>query len=186
MLGEPRLNVYVLESNLSPRVRQRLQAQVQTAIRSLPRWTLSLLTDRMNEMGATGLPLIVEPAPNTGEAHPLGLGEIDGCPAARLRPHVSKQTIEWTQDPQYLAAKAVGYLASPPKGSAFWQRWAEAVDRDRLREAAAGASPSWEDTTDAGLLLEMFAAYALRDGHENWSRFPAVNAFLREWRGNSA
>ena len=186
MLGEPRLNVYVLDSDISPRLRERLRAQVQTAVRTLPRWTFGLLTIRMQELGVTGLTLVVEPTPPVEDVRPLSLGDIEGRPAARLRPRLSGESIDWPQDPRYLAAKAVAFLAAPAADSPFWQRWADALEADHLREEAANSSPSWRDETDAGLLVEMFAAYALRDGHQRWSDLPAVHAFLHEWRDESA
>jgi hypothetical protein len=83
-------------------------------------------------------------------------------------------------------AKAVAYLAAPTVGDAFWRRWAEAVAHDRLREKAECGSAAWKSETETGLLVEMFAAYALRDGHERWAQLPAVHAFLRDWRENLA
>ena len=186
MLGEPRLNVSILDADISPRLRHRLQAQVQTAIRSLPRWPFALLTGRMNELGVTGLQVIVEPVRSSGPSRPLGLGDIEGRPAARLRPRVSAEAIQWAQDPRYLMAKAIGYMAAPRPAASFWERWAGAVEHDRLRAKASQLSPGWEDETDAGLLVEMFAAYTLRDGHGMWSELPAVHAFLQEWRAQVA
>lgn len=186
MLGESRLNVYVLNADISPRLRERIQAQIQTAIRSLPSWAFDLLTDRMNQLDVTSLTLIVEPIASAEPARPLNLGDIEGRPAARLRPRVSAKTIKWGQDPRYLVAKAVGYLASPPSGAHFWVRWAGAVESDRLRTMAAQSSAAWQDETDVGLFVEMFAAYALRNGDDRWSRLPAVYDFLRGWRGELA
>jgi hypothetical protein len=186
MLGEPRLNVCILDADISPRLRERLQAQVQTAIRSLPRWPFALLTGRMSELGVAGLPLIVEPVNSVDAAHPLGLGDIEGRPAARLRPRVSAETIEWGQDPRYLVAKAIAFMAAPPPADPFWLRWADAIRSDSLREKASDSSAGWKAETDVGLLLEMFAAFALRDGHQRWSELQAVHAFLREWRGQVA
>ncbi len=80
MLGEPQLNVCILDADISPRLRERLQAQVQTAIRSLPRWPFALLTGRMAELGVAGLPLIVEPVNSVDAAHPLGLGDMKAVP----------------------------------------------------------------------------------------------------------
>ena len=48
VLDESQLNVYVLDSNLSPRQKERLQAQVLTALRSLPPWMFGLLTRRLD------------------------------------------------------------------------------------------------------------------------------------------
>ena len=182
MLGEPQLNVCILDADISPRLRERLHSQIQTTIRSLPRWPFALLTGRMSELGVATLPLIVEPVGSVGPARPLGLGEIEGRPAARLRPRVSASAIEWDQDPRYLVAKAIGYMAAPPPADPFCLRWAHAVRSDGLREKASESSPGWKAETDVGLLLEMFAAYALRDGHPRWSELQAVHAFLQEWR----
>ncbi len=186
MLGDPRLNVCILDADISPRLRERLQAQVQTAIRSLPRWPFALLAGRMGELGVAGLPLVVEPADSDGRTQPLSLGDIEGRPAARLRPRVSASAVEWDQEPRYLVAKAIGYMAAPPPADPFWPRWADALRSDGLREKASESSAGWKAETDVGLLLEMFAAYALRDGHQRWFELPAVHAFLREWRGQVA
>ncbi|HET9477090.1 MAG TPA: hypothetical protein VFP63_06350 [Dehalococcoidia bacterium] len=186
MLGEARLNVYVLDAEISPRQRERLQAQVQTAIRSLPRWTFSVLTNRMNQIGVSGLPLVIEPVRSTGSTLPLGLGEIEGRPAARLRPTVDGQTLEWGQDPRYLVAKAIGYLAAPAAASAFWVGWAAAIEQDCLRRRAGESAAAWYDETDLGLFVEMFAASALRNGHFHWAELPAIHAMLRELRDEAA
>lgn len=186
MLGEPRLNVYVLDSEISPRLRERIQAQVQTAIRSLPSWTFSLLTERMTGLGVTGLTLLVDPTKPAEPALPLSLGDIEGRPAALLRPRVSGNRIEWGQETRYLIAKAVGYLTAPPSDAPFWVRWAEAVESDGLRATAAQSSAGWQDETDLGLLIEMFAAYAVRNGDNRWTQLPAIHSFLREWRGELA
>ena len=186
MLGESRLNVYVLDTEVSPRLRERLQAQVQTAIRSLPSWTFSVLTNRMNEIGVSGLPLVIEPVLSTGSALPLSLGEIEGRPAARLRPTITGTVIEWGQDTRYLLAKAIGYLCAPSADSPFWAGWSTAIESDSLRRCAARSSAAWGSETDLGLFVEMFAARALRSRHGRWADFPAVDAMLRELRGKAA
>lgn len=186
MLGESRLNVYVLDAEISPRQRERLQAQVQTAIRSLPRWTFSVLTNRMDEIGVSGLPLVIEPVRATGSPLPLSLGEIEGRPASRLRPTVAGENIEWGQDPRYLVAKAVGYLAAPAAESSFWAGWAAAIEQDSLRGRAGESAAAWHDETDLGLFVEMFAASALRNGHFRWAELPAIHAMLRELRDEAA
>jgi hypothetical protein len=182
MQGDSRLNVSILDADISPRLRERLQAQVQTAIRSLPRWPFALLRDRMSELSVTGLQLIVEPVHSTEPSHPLGLGEIEGRPAARLRPRVTAGKIEWGQDLRYLVAKALGYLLLHSQerlsGSA-----GPAIQRDGLRAKASRSSAAWEDETDMGLFLEMFAAYALRDGHAHWSTCPR---FMRSCENGGA
>jgi hypothetical protein len=186
MLGESRLNVYVLDTEISPRQRERLQAQVQTAIRSLPCWTFSVLTNRMDEIGVSGLPLVIEPVRATASPLPLSLGEIEGRPAARLRPTVAGETIEWGQDARSLVAKAVGYLAAPAAESSFWAGWAAAMEQDSLRGRARESAAAWYDETDLGLFVEMFAASALRDGHFRWAELPAIHAMLRELRDGAA
>lgn len=186
MLGESRLNVYVLDAEISPRLRERIQAQVQTAMRSLPVWMFGLLTARMNELGVSVLTLIVDPVASAKAARPLSLGDIEGRPAALLRPRVSANKVEWGQDTRYLVAKAVGYLTAPPPDESFWARWAGAVESDGLREIAAQSSAAWQDETDLGLFVEMFAAYALRDGDDRWGQLPAVHGVLQEWRGGVA
>lgn len=50
MLGESRLNVYVLGDNLSPRQREWIQAQIQAALQSVPQWTLDLVDGRIEEV----------------------------------------------------------------------------------------------------------------------------------------
>lgn len=185
MLGESRLNVYVLDADITPRLRERIQAQVETAIRGLPSWTFGLLTDRMNERGVSAMTLVVEPAGAT-PVRPLSLGEIEGRPAACLRPNVSDNAIDWGQDARYLVAKAIGYLACPPPDGLFWSNWTAAVEADGLRARAAASSAAWEDETDMGLLIEMFAAFALRDGDDRWSELPAIHNFLRDWRADIA
>ena len=186
MLGESRLNVYVLDTEITPRIRERLQAQVQTAIRSLPRWTFSLLANRMSEIGVSALPLVIEPVRSKGMARPLSLGEIDGRPAARLRPAVAGEVIEWVQEPRYLVAKAVGYLAAPAAESSFWAGWAAAIEQDSLRGRAGESAAAWQNETDLGLFVEMFAALALKNGHAHWAELPAVHAMLRELRDEPA
>lgn len=187
MLGEPRLNVCILDPEITTHLSERLQAQVEAALRSLPHWSYKLLTRRMEELGVAGVPLIVEPVHGpTAPQRPLSLGRIDDCPAARLFPHISGESIEWGQDRRYLAAKALAFMAAPAPSAAFWQRWEDVIDRDRLRHKASNVNPEWAGESGLGLFLEMFAAYALNAAHERWSQLPAVHAFLQEWRDESA
>jgi hypothetical protein len=184
MLGESRLNVYILGDSLSPRQRERMQAQVQTALQSVPQWALDLLDRRIEEVGVRNLPLIVEPVPDDSrETRSLSFGDLEGRPAAKLLPRLSNDNVAWGQDRRYLVLKAVAYLASPAaEDRAFWERWAKAIASDGLRSAASGANEHWGEATDLDLLIEMFAALALNGAHANWSGMPAVRAFLEGWR----
>lgn len=184
MLGESRLNVYILGDSLSPRQRERIQAQIQTTLQSVPQWALDLLDHRIEEVGVRNFPLIVEPVPEgSSEARSLSFGDVDGRPAAKLIPRLSADTIEWGQDRRYLVLKAVAYLASPPAiDHNFWARWSEVVESDHLRSTASSVHEHWGEATDLDLLIEMFAAFALSPDHEKWSEMPAVSAFLNGWR----
>ncbi|MBI2913450.1 MAG: hypothetical protein HYY03_05970 [Chloroflexi bacterium] len=179
------LNVYIIGDSLSPRERERVQAQVQTALRSLPEWAFGLLGRRLQQLGAANLPLIIEPQVR-GETSPqaLGLGQIDGRPAARLLPRLRGDDIDWRQDQRYLVAKAVAYLAAPaPSSDAdYWARWSAAIASDGLRDKARATGEHWAEASDLDLLIEMFAAYALNPHHDRWAGLPAVRAFLDEWR----
>lgn len=182
MPGQSQLNVYIVGDSLTPRQRQRLQAQVQTALRSLPDWAFALLRRRLQELGLPNLPLIVEPGFSAEAGDQLmGLGEIEGRPAVRLMPRLRDEGVDWRQDQRYLVAKAVAYLAAPPASGGFWTGWARAVHSDRLREKAREASERWTEASDLGLLMEMVAAYALNPQHQRWSDLPLVKAFLEEW-----
>ena len=184
MLGDSQLNVYIVGDSLTPRHRQRIQAQLQTALRSLPDWAFGLLRRRLQELGAANLPLIVEPqaGPESGP-QALGLGHIEGRPAVRLMPHLRADGIDWRQDLPYLLGKAVAYLAAPPvSDSDFWDRWSRALEGDRLREKAGEVGEHWTDASDLSLLIEMFAAYALNPRHGRWSQLPSVRTFLKGWR----
>ena len=184
MPAEPHLNIYVVGAGLTPRQRQRIQAQLQTALRSLPAWAFGLLRRRLQELGGTSLPLIVEPrADDEGGTQALGLGHIDGRPAARLMPRLREDGIDWRQDQRYLIAKALAYVAAPPASDGdSWARWSRAVEADRLREKAKGVDAHWAEASDLSLLMEMFAAYALNPEDHRWSELPAVRAFLDGWR----
>jgi len=183
VLSESQLNVYILSDGLSPRLRERLQSQIGATLRSTPRWALERLSNRLDELGARNLPIIVEPhADEPGDGRCLSFGRIDGRPAVRLMPLVTGNEIRWGQDRRYLVARAVAYLAAPADDDAvFWQRWAEAIECDRLREAAAGAGNEWHASTHLGLFVEMCAAYQIKPDHARWRRLPAVRSFLEEW-----
>ena len=184
MRGESQMNVYILGADLTPRIRERLQAQIQTALRSLPAWTFRLLQRRIDELGVPNLPLIVEPATSdTAPARSLGLGQIEGRPAARLMPRVAADRIEWLQEPRYLVAKAIAYMAAPGiESGGFWARWSQDVASDGLRGKASQINDQWSGETDLGLLIEIFAAYIVNPGHGRWETLPAVHAFLQDWR----
>lgn len=183
MLGESRLNVYILGDRLSASQRARIQAQVQTALQSVPQWALNLLDRKIAEVGVRNLPLIIEPlSEDSEEARSLSFGDLDGRPAAKLMPRLSADAIEWGQDRRYLVLKAVGYLASPRTSDReFWARWAAAVETDGLRAAASDVDGAWGQATDLDLLVEMFAAFALDGGHQNWSQRPSIRTFLDGW-----
>ncbi len=185
MTGESHLNIYIAGARLPPRLRQRLQAQLRTALQALPEWPFDLLRRRLQELGAANFPLVVEPRDEdvTGD-RALSLGDIEGRPAAYLLPRLRGDEIDWRQDLRYLLAKAIAYLAAPPaeQDPRFWRDWAVAVAADGLREKAAQAGEAWRDAGDLDLLLEMFAALALTPDNERWSALVSVRAFLEEWR----
>jgi hypothetical protein len=183
MLGESRLNVYILAADLSPRHKERIQAQLGTALRVLPRWAWELMNKRLDAIGAPNLPLIIEPrSPDDERTQALSLGVIDEKPAARLMPRLTEDDVDWGQDQRYLVAKAVAYLAAPADDTDFWSGWAHAAGSDSLLEKARAAGEHWQAATDMGLFLEMFAAYVMSPEHERWDRLPSVRAFLEEWR----
>ena len=183
-LGESQLNVYVVGDSLSPRQRERIQAQVQTALRALPAWCFDLLRARLAGTGARNFALVVEPQEVAGEALPLSLGHLHGRPAAYLRPHLRGDALDWGQDRRYLLAKAAAHIAAPPRHEdrGFWDRWSRAVAGDDLRSKAAAAAEAWAGAGDADLLIEMFAAYALNPAHPRWADLPSVRAFFDKWR----
>ncbi len=197
MLSDSQLNVYIVGDNLSPRQRVQLQAQLDSALRALPQWCLDLVRAALERSGARNFPIVVEPQPPGGDAVPTGrqalplsLGHIpdgpsgEGRPAAYLRPRLEGDRIEWPQDRRYLVAKAAAYVCAPLRDDApdFWQRWAEAIAADALRDKATAAHEAWAGVSDRDLLIEMFAAYALNPGHERWAELPAVRGFLDGWR----
>jgi hypothetical protein len=186
MLQRSHLNVYVIGADLSPRQRVQLQAQLESALRALPRWCLDLIRARLEATGAASFPLVIQPQPPDGDALPLSLGHADGRPAAYLRPRVDGDRIDWLQDRRYLAVKAAAHIAAPSAGEdpGFWRRWAGAVRADRLRDHAAAANEAWAEASDRDLLIEMFAAYALNPSHRRWDELPSVRAFLEGWAGD--
>lgn len=195
MLQRSHLNVYVIGADLSPRQRVQLQAQLESALRALPRWCLDLIRARLEATGAASFPLVIQPqpalsraeGPPDGDALPLSLGHAEGRPAAYLRPRIDGGRIDWRQDRRYLAAKAAAHIAAPSAGEdpGFWRRWAAAVRADRLRDHAAAADEAWAEASDRDLLIEMFAAYALNPSHRRWEELPSVRGFLREWGSSS-
>jgi len=56
------------------------------------------------------------------------------------------------------------------------------VEADRLRDKAAEPIGEPHNDTDLGLLIEMFAAYALNPDHQSWHGLPYVRSFLEDWR----
>jgi len=183
MLDESQLNVYVLDSNLSPRQRERLQAQMLTALRSLPRWVFGLLSQRLESLDVRNLPLIVEArGADDPSSRVISFGEIEGRPSTRLMPRILDDGIEWEQDARLLAAKAAAYMARPAEGDGFWQDWTDAIETDHLRETDAVKKGGWSDASDLDLFLEMVAAYMTKPEHERWTAFPASRAFFDAWR----
>jgi hypothetical protein len=184
MLGESQLSVYILADDLAPRQRERIRAQVQTALRGLPAWAYERLRLRIEQLGVRNMPLIVEPLPGgRAGAKVMSFGRIDGRPAVRLMPRLTDDAVDWVHDQRYLVARAVGYMASPPESdTAFWQGWREALDADNLRARASQIVAAWAESSDLGLLVEMFAARALNSEHARWDEMPAVRSFLESWR----
>lgn len=183
MLQDSQLNVYLVGDDLSPRQRERLQAQIDSALRALPRWCFDLLRRALELTGARSFPLIIEPQAPDADALPLSLGHIEGRPAARLRPRLAGDTIDWLQDRRYLVAKAAAHLAAPAPDAdpAFWDGWARALAADALRDRASTADEAWAAASDRDLLIDMFAAYALSPDHARWDDLPAVRAYLEGW-----
>lgn len=185
MLGESQLNVYILGADLTARQRERIQAQIQTALRSLPGWVFQLVSQRIASLGVRNLPLIIEPQPpSEAPSQVISLGRIESRPAVRLLPCWKDERLDWGQDHRYLVAKAVAYMATPEiSEESFWARWATAAEEDQLRETAQRVDDQWEDASDLGLLIEMAAACALTPDHNRWNDLPHVRSFLDEWRG---
>jgi hypothetical protein len=186
MLDESRLNVYVLGSNLSPRQRERIQAQVQTGLRSLPKWAFDLVRRRIDSLDVMNLPLVIEPQASAKPHQAISLGRIESRPAVKLMPQLVADEIVWGQDLRHLLAKGMAYMVSPDETAVdFWNGWRVAVRNDSLREKASAIAGDYEDETDLGLLVEMFAAYALKPAHRSWARLPEVHAFFERWRATA-
>ena len=132
------------------------------------------------------LPLLIEPQPGANSHRVLSLGRIESRPAVKLMPRLVADEIDWGQDLRHLLAKAIAYIVAPAEDEAdFWRRWEEALRNDRLREKASAIDGQYEDETDLGLLIEMFAAHALKPAHGRWAELPEVQAFLEDWRANA-
>jgi hypothetical protein len=186
MRDESRLNVYVLGSKLSPRQRERIQAQVQTALRSLPPWVFDLIRRRIDALGVMNLPLMIEPQPPAKPHQAISLGQIESRPAVKLMPRLVADDIDWGQDLRHLLSKAMAYIVAPDETAVdFWQGWRVAVRDDRLRAKARAVAGGYEDETDLGLLIEMLAAYALKPAHRSWTGLPEVHEFLERWRATA-
>ncbi|HEV8575205.1 MAG TPA: hypothetical protein VGR43_10930 [Dehalococcoidia bacterium] len=186
MLGESRLNIYVLAPDLSSRQRERIQAQIATGLRSLPQWVFALLQQRIETLGSTNLPLIIEPQSSAVPFQVLSLGRVESRPAVKLTPRLSPEGVDWGQDLRRLLAKAIAWILAPEDiDSPFWRRWKTAVEADQLRDKAADSIGGPHDDTDLGLLIEMFAAHALNPKHQNWDGLPRVRSFLEDWRSGS-
>ncbi len=113
----------------------------------------------------------------------LSLGNIEGRPAAYLRPRLHGDHIDWGQDRRYLVAKAA-YIVAPSRDedAGFYDRWADAIAADSLREVATAAAEASAGAKDRDLLIEMFAAYVLNPSHPRWAELPAVRGFLEGWK----
>jgi hypothetical protein len=186
MLNDSRLNVYIQAAESSSRLRQRIQAQVETALRSVPRWAFDLMARRMDESGFRNAALIVEPVHSGADARCISFGTIDGRPAVRLLPRLANDGIEWGQDRRLLLAKAIAYLSSPPADAQFWDDWQQAIHSDALRTKARELHDAWAEATDLELFLELLAAYLVNPEHSRWTTLPATISCLNAWRGASA
>src|SRR6266540_388779 len=131
MLVESGLNIYILGSDLTHRQRQRIQAQVRTALRSLPTWLFDLVRERIDALGVANLPLIIEPLSAARQhSQVISLGRIDSRPTVKLTTKLRRNGIDWGQDLRRLLAKAVAYISAPGSDSSdFWRRWADAGGR---------------------------------------------------------
>jgi len=143
MLGESRLNIYVLGPDLSSRQRERIQAQISTGLRSLPRWLFDLLQQRIEALGVTSLPLIIEPQPPATPFRALSLGRVESRPAVKLTPRLRPDGVDWGQDLSRLLAKAIAWVLShqttsiPRSGAVGTPRWRRTAFATRLRSPSA-------------------------------------------------
>jgi len=184
VIGESQLNIYIVGAGLSPRLKERIQAQIQSALRALPQWVFALLQSRLEKLDLSHASFIVEPGPEAS-SRGLGLGRLNDRRAVYLRPVLRGDEVDWPQERQYLVAKALAYLCAPSREEepGFWQRWSVAVGESHLLQSAAAVDERWAEATSLDLLLEMFAVYALNPGHPRWRDWPAVRQFLDDWRG---
>lgn len=181
MLSESRLNIYIAASDLKPRQRERIGAQVESALRSIPAWMLALLRRRLDEMQVSNALMIVEPQSDPGH-NAFDGGRIGDRPAFRLAPRIAGDTVDWGQDLRFLLAKGIAYLAAPSRKSEdFWAGWSASVQADGLEVIAATVDAAWSDAADLDYLVEMCAALALNSKHARWAELPHVMAFLNDW-----
>ncbi len=189
MISDSQLNVYIVGvPQLSPRLKERLQAQVQSALRDLPPWIFTLLRLRLSKLGLRNFPLIVKPQlQGQADAEPLSVGYLGDKPAAYLSPLARGQEIDWRQERRHLLAKALAYLCAPrpAEDAPFWQRWRRAMEEDGLLQLAQDADPQWAKAQPLDLLMEMFAAHALSPEHPRWQELPAVRRFLDGWKATA-
>jgi hypothetical protein len=181
VISESQLNVYIVGQELSPRVKERLQAQVQTALKALPPWVFEVLRRQLDGLGQRNFPVIVEARPD-GSRQAINFGQIDGRPAVRLLPRLHADSIDWGQPLAHLLAKAAAWLARPDDVT-FRESWSAAVSADSLHDAAGSTDSMWADAGDTDLLLEMFAALCAREDDRAWGHYPNVRRFLDNWRG---
>jgi|GEM_PF-3246031 len=186
MIGESQLNIYIVGADsLPPRLKERLQVQVQQALRAIPQWALDLLRPRLAELGLASLPIIIEPQLEAvAKPYAFSVGTLGDKPAVYLMPVIRDGEIDWRQERRHLLAKALAYLAAPrpEEDELFWKRWEEAIEQDGLGAMASQADQRWQGARPFDLLIEMFAAYALSPRHRSWKGLPAVRAFLEEWK----
>ena len=189
VIGESQLNVYIVGAdNLSPHHKERLQAQVQQALRAIPQWAFTLLRRRLIRLGLSSFPLIIQPQVE-GAANPqaLSVGSLGDKPAVCLMPVIRGDDIDWRQERRHLLAKALAYLAAPgpQEDEPFWQRWQEAIRQDGLAGMASQVDERWQAASSLDLLLEMFAAYVLNPRHRRWKDLPTTRAFLEGWKATA-
>jgi hypothetical protein len=186
MMGQSQIHVYIVAGEwLSPRLRERFQAEVQSALKAVPERAFMLLRSRLTTLGLSHFPFIVEPCAERGaDSRVLSLGRLGDRPAVYLRPVLQGDGVDWRQERRWVVAKALAYLCLPDREEDpdFWRRWALAAEEDRLAESAVGIDRRWAEASPVDLLLEMFAAWALSPGHRRWQDWPAVRRFLEDWQ----